>query len=125
MRKRNCDKLFDNIFWYTLYFLPVIFIFGIYFSVYRDTGTLPAPIDILNTLVASGSGDFGMDMFSTILTEFAIEYFYVHNTNIPIVCALACMGHFIVVYIFHLFVDFLLFIPRLCHKWMNTLTQGD
>lgn len=32
---------------------------------------------------------------------------------------------FIGVYLMHLFVDFLLFIPRLCHKWLKEFTQGD
>lgn len=32
---------------------------------------------------------------------------------------------FIGVYLMHLFVDFILFIPRLCHKWLKGFTQGD
>lgn len=32
---------------------------------------------------------------------------------------------FIGVYLMHLFVDFILFIPRLCHKWLKEFTQGD
>ena len=33
--------------------------------------------------------------------------------------------YYICVYLLHLLVDFVIFIPRLAHKWLNHFTQGD
>lgn len=35
------------------------------------------------------------------------------------------MSYFISVFIIHLFVDFILFIPRLAHKWLTKLYGGN
>jgi len=33
--------------------------------------------------------------------------------------------YYICVYILHLLVDIVIFIPKIAHKWLNTFTQGD
>lgn len=126
MRKRNCAKLFDNIFWYTLYLLPVILLIGYYFSIYHDTG---APPDLITVVLSFFGGVDGV-LAPSIITNNLIEMLYFFYEGIQVgngieLFAILCMGYFVLVYLFHLFVDFLLFIPRLAHKWMNDFTQGD
>lgn len=35
------------------------------------------------------------------------------------------MSYFVCVYLIHIFIDFLLFIPKIAHKWLNKLYGGD
>lgn len=128
MRKRNCDNLFDNIFWYTLYLLPVIVFIGNYFSIYHDTGSTPDTMTVILSLFGGFDGELSSNL---IMDSFVDVFYYFYDPSARSVGSyiefftLLCMAHFILVYIFHLFVDFLLFIPRLAHKWMNSFTQGD
>lgn len=120
MRKRNVKFLADIIFWYLLYFLPVICYLLYLFAEPAcgtqivDLGTFFDNIGIVlvqdNVVSVSLRSIFGVDgILPFFATDFAIDIF----------------SWFICVYITHLAVDFLLFIPRLAHKYMDKFTQGD
>lgn len=122
MRKRNCDKWFDNLFWYTLYALP--FLSYLFY-------------------IISGGGALEEDFYATLhFAEFLDNAsFFVNN---PVFDALSnALGYgegvvslipqsvvavcswFVSVFMVHLCVDFILFIPRLAHKWLKKGYQED
>lgn len=45
--------------------------------------------------------------------------------NSGLVPIIAFMAWFVGTYLMHLLVDFILFIPRLCHKFMNKFTRSE
>ena len=111
MRKKTIKFVADTLFWYLLYFLPVLA-----FLLYIWNGT-------------------GVDLsFSTFLTTIGLDVF-VDNVIIDTMVSLfgpqgvlplfngntvfIIFGWYISVYLVHLTVDFLLFIPRYAHKLMN------
>ncbi len=55
------------------------------------------------------------------------EVFYLFGIcDYPLVDLLSsCFAWFVYMHIIHVFVDFIVFIPRLCHKWMGKATQED
>lgn len=70
---------------------------------------------------------FGFDLSNTFVYE-CISGAFGHSGVFPLFGndnVLFVFVWFIDTYIAHLFVDFILFIPRLCHKWMKAFTQGD
>lgn len=139
MRKRNCDKLFDNILWYTIYLFPIIYALVVSYSSLRS-------FTYADWLAVDGNsiGYSDMAFWSNLLHVCKVmgvndgSFFTVVFTtfgNIPLGFNLPMFGssssicyylsYFCSVYILHLVVDFLLFIPRLCHKWMNAFTRSD
>lgn len=135
MRKRTVKNLFDNIMWYTIYLLPILVglisaislcggdWYAVWMEVDGDSTTAPGvaffiqgaqrvceefQFDIAYTPLVDCFDRIG-DVFIPFNASFLVLYF----------------GYFISVYIAHLFVDFVLFIPRLCHKWMNAFTNAE
>ena len=115
MRKRTINHLADTVFWYLIYFLPVIF----YLIAEPSSGG-----SIVNFISFFADSGFGIvtdnliistlrDIFSTGGT------FPLFNTDLPYIV----FTWFVGTYIIHLCVDFLLFIPRIAHKWMKDLTE--
>ena len=120
MRKRTVSHIADTIFWYILYFLPVL-AYLLYLIAEPSGGTTLVAFDNFfssiglsmvtdNIIVNSLSDIFGT---SGIMPLF--------SSDIPFII----FAWFIGVYLIHLCVDFLLFIPRLAHKWMKKCTGGD
>lgn len=120
MRKKTVNHLADTIFWYLIYFLPVI-CYLLYMLVEPGTGSTVLAFNAFfdsigigfvsdNVVVSSLKSIFGA---SGVLPLFATETPFI------------IFGWFICTFIAHLAVDFLLFIPRLCHKYMNKFTQGE
>ena len=114
MRKKTLKCLFDNVMWYLIYLLPLI-LMVIYWC---KTGAITmagamtdAGLDVINTnpVYTSLYGIFGTGGVFPIFTQPDILIYF---------------SYFVCVYIVHLAVDFLLFIPRLCHKWMSAF-GGD
>lgn len=110
MRKRSISFLFDNVLWYFLYLLPLIMLVVLAFvsnkavslaSVFRLLGLNIATDSIVYTTLVSICGSAG------ILPLFG-------SSDVLVYCT-----YFINVFIVHLLVDFVLFIPRLAHKWMQ------
>ena len=135
MRKRNIKKLADTIFWYVVYLLPIIltviqsigifgnFNFDNWEYIYASTSVSDYDCMYLleHNLIALGSASGGMiyDTFTAIFGNGGI---------LPIIYQPAIFGFsqwVVATMLIHLCVDFILFIPRLAHKWMDTLTKED
>ena len=117
MRKRSISHFFDTLMWYLLYLLPIIV-----FLVALTSMTLPdlcafvsrSPISaIRDTFVFSALDKlFGTDGLLPMFTGSANVFILYYST------------YFVYVMLLHLFVDFLVFIPRLAHKWLEHFTGG-
>lgn len=114
MRKRNFDHVIDTLFWYFIYLSPLLFYLvmlwhGSAVDIFTWFGTLG--FDVSNSLV-----------YTTLQQIFgASGVLPLFGSSAPF----AVVSWFINCMIIHLAVDFLLFIPRLCHKFMGSFTQND
>lgn len=144
MRKRTIKYTADTIFWYVIYFLPIILLLISFIQGIRNEAFAQAFID-------SETGQFSFSfLIQNMLTgskTFFSTFIYANSVN-PIYTTLVSLfasrdtglrllsdtngasligffTYYVSVYIIHLAVDFLLFIPKLCHKWMNAFTRGD
>ena len=122
MRKRTIANLVDSFFWLLVAILPIVLYLITCFS-YKLTNATESVVAFLPFMKSIGLVDSGLiykslsDLFgsSGILPLFSAE-----NNAI-----LVFLSYFVSVQIVHLAVDFLLFIPRLAHKYMNTFTQNE
>lgn len=110
MRKRNISFLFDHVMWYIVYLLPLLIMLIFNVGSIADTFTHiginlaqnnPIYVAILDIFGANGVVPLFMD-------DGAIMY----------------VAYFATCVIVHLCVDFLLFIPRLAHKWVDMFNEG-
>ena len=120
MRKRVVSHVADTVFWYLLYFLPVL-AYLLFLIAEPASGT--AVIDFMTFFESLGLG-FVSDnvIISSLSCIFGTDgVFPIFSTDVPFVI----FTWFIGTYILHLAVDFILFIPRFAHKWLNKLTNGE
>lgn len=118
MRKRTINSIADTGMWYLIYLLPLLVLL---------VALINTPIaDVWQFVENSGFARFSdtiiFKSLSDIFGESGILPLFTGNTN---VFFLYYATYFVCVMICHLCVDFLLFIPRLAHKWLNKFTQGD
>lgn len=120
MRKRTINHLADTIFWYAIYFLPVVF-YVFYLIAEPSSGG-----SVVNFLLYFNDVGFGIVTDNIIVTTLRDIFgiggiFPLFSTDLPFIVFTWFVGS----YIIHLAVDFLLFIPRLAHKYIKYFTQGD
>lgn len=115
MRGRNIKYFFDTFMWYLLYLLPL---FLLVFAVFR-TGTIPSLSSVFTDL---GVTIFNDNVILTCLTDIfgASGVFPLFNSDGVLVYA----TYFICVYLVHLAVDFLIFIPRLFENIADKFTKN-
>jgi hypothetical protein len=120
MRKKTINNLFDYVLWYLVYLLPLIvwliilarnnfnadYTLGYVFSncglgIVTNNPITTALFDLFGT---------GADAVLPLFSSPDIIYFFTWFAG----CVIA-----------HLLVDFLLFIPRLAHKWMHGFIKDD
>lgn len=121
MRKRNIACLADTIFWYLIYLLPII----AYLLCLSNEGFFGFTDTVNFSEFLLTFTDLNL---SNPVADFIYKIFGAEQGLIPIFNdsdVLVIFTWFIYVYLLHLMVDFILFIPRLCHKWMKAFTQGD
>lgn len=115
MRKKTFNHSVDTIFWYLLYLMPLIFMainfihnqvvsFDTFFNVLGIT------IDTNNIVYTSLINLFGIGGILPLFTDNGIFIY---------------LTYFIFVFIMHLAVDFILFVPRLAHKFLNIFTHKE
>lgn len=123
MRKRTINYFADTIFWYLLYFLPVL---GFLLYMLISPGANDSSTTIVSLYSYLNFSGFnvleGTFIFNTLNSLFGINGVFSLFQSIEIFILLSW---FVDCYIVHLAIDFILFIPRLCHKWMKTFTQGE
>lgn len=120
----------DSLFWWIIRLLPLIFIVLMFWGIARN-GTVENYSDgsvytrfsyVFRTWAYGWEG-------SPIYRALKIVFCGV-NAPLPITATadsdlLLYFTYLINVELIHIMVDFLLFIPRLCHKWMSVWTQRD
>lgn len=121
MRQRTIKNIADRLFWLVVALLPVLIYLGTFLS-YRFASvseTLPSFAEFM--------ANFGVSQTSIVFTSMSdlfgadgILPLFANNNAI-----LLYMAYFVSVEIVHLAVDFLVFIPRLAHKWMEKLTMNE
>ena len=121
MRKRTMTNLADHVFWLLVALLPLVLYVVQFFAYELTTVTTFTPFDTFMTT-------FGVSTSSVVYTSLA-DLFGANGT-LPLFSGsssapILFLSYFVAVEIIHLAVDFLLFIPRLCHKYMEKFTQGD
>lgn len=123
MRKKTVKFTADTIFWYLVYLLPVItyilYVFGT-----TKAGVLP------NAIISFGNwlGRCGLNVWSGNIVSTSLNSIFGSGGIMPFISELGIFdffAYFVLVYLCHILVDFILFIPRLCHKWMNKFTGGE
>lgn len=117
MRKKTVNHLADTIFWYVVYFLPIIIYLLIFYRQGATNITFEAIFDAYglgitenNIIVTTLNSIFGANGILPLFKDIGIIYMLAWFSS--------CL-------IIHLAIDVLLFIVRLAHKWINTYTQGD
>lgn len=116
MRKRNFSFCLDNFFWYVIYFMPIIF----YCFAFLSHVYTPPAFDVFFEFI-------GVDVATTQTYGVLLDIFGTSGV-MPLFDSpeiFTVLAWFINCVIVHLAVDFLLFIPRLAHKWLGALTQND
>lgn len=116
MREKTQKNLFDNIMWYGLYLLPLL----LWLLVSYQTGEFVT----LSTAMSS----MGLEIFTDNQILTTLSDIFATTGILPLFASadiILYMSYFISVFLIHLFVDFILFIPRLAHKWLNKLYGGD
>lgn len=120
MRKRTINNLADTIFWYLIYMLPVVG-YLLYLIAEPSSGTSLVSFSSFFTNVGIGfvSDNIVVNTLKDIFGAGGVLPLFATDTPFII------FGWFVCTYITHLAVDFLLFIPRLAHKWMNKFTREE
>lgn len=122
MRKRTIKCVADTALWYVLYFLPVI-AYGLFLFIHPSgTGTVN-PISFEDFLKDVGFTIVLNNPIYTVLSDLfgvngLLPFF---NSNAPFII----VGWYVGMVLFHLAVDFVLFIPKLAQKWLCKLYGGD
>lgn len=116
MREKTQKNLFDNVMWYLLYLLPIV----IWVVVSFRSGQIIS--------LTSAMHSMGLEVFADNQVYTSLSSIFATDGILPLFAnsdVIIYMSYFISVFLVHLFVDFILFIPRLAHKWLNKLYGGD
>lgn len=119
LRKRTISNLADQIFWLLVALMPLV-LYGIQFLAYELTAVssdLPTFLEYMQ--------NFGLSTTSVCYT--ALQELFGSTGVLPLFASgdnavVLFLSYFVTVQIVHLSVDFLLFIPRLSHKWLEKIT---
>lgn len=101
--------------WYCLYLLPV----AIFVGVSIKTGQFSTLEACFNSI--------GLNVLTDNIVLTTLYDLFGAGGVLPLFSSpdmLIYFAYFVSVYLMHLCVDFILFIPRLCHKWLKEFTSG-
>lgn len=114
MKKKTILTLADTIFWYLVYMLPVI----VYLLNIFPNGAVSFDTLLSSTGFNIVTSNIVTTTFNSIFATGGIMPLFALNSPMIII-----ISWFIFAVILHLMADFILFIPRLAHKWMNKFTR--
>ena len=120
MRKKTVNHLADTIFWYVLYFFPVI-CYLVFLFVHPGSISTVSPINFIQYLE-----DIGLTLATDNIIVTTLSGFFGVNGTLPFFSTDALfiiLAWFVGSYLAHLAIDFVLLLPRLCHKWFNSFTK--
>ena len=115
MRKKTINYFYDNAMWYVIYLLPLVLFIG--FSI--KTGQFSTLEACFNSI--------GLNVFTDNVVLVSLTDIFGVGGVLPLFTSpdiLIYFTYFVSVYLMHLCVDFLLFIPRMAHKWLKSFTSG-
>lgn len=118
MRKRTIKYGLDKLFWYAIYMLPLI-AYVIYL--------LKGGYEVIPSL-STAMSNFGFEMLQTSDLFVALHGVFGSGGAVPLFASpdiILYMTYFISMWLLHLAVDFLLFIPKIACKWLDKLYGGD
>ena len=110
MRKKSISHFFDTVFWYILYTLPL---FTFLISSFRSSTIVTLSECMTN---------FGLGVSSSSVVYTTLSELFGASGVLPLFAStdvLFFATYFINVMLLHVIVDVLLFIIRLCHKWLD------
>lgn len=119
MKKKTISYVADTVFWYLLYFFPVI-AYLLFLIAEPSSGTAVINLyEFFNSLGINflGTGNVFLSALNQMFGVTGILPLF--NSELPFYFFV----WFASTYLIHLVIDFLLFIPRLAHKWMNYFTK--
>ena len=120
MRKKTINHLADTIFWYLIYFLPVI-CYLLFLIAEPSSGGVAVNMETFFNSI-------GISLTNDNIVLATLSQIFGSNGILPLfgsTVPLVILSWFVSVYLAHLLVDILLFIPRLFHKYEKSFTQGD
>ena len=122
MRKRTIANLVDSVFWFLVSILPLALylITCLSYKLQSATDSLTAFLPFMKNLGLMDSGIIYNSLSDLFGSSGILPLFSADNNAI-----LLFLSYFVSVQIVHLAVDFLLFIPRIGHKYMNNFTQNE
>lgn len=124
MRKRNIKYLFEKLMWGIIMFMPVIAFLLTCIKTEIGTQTIQQTTVSFNYYMANAwSSEYGIGEIQNVINSFVDM---ITNNNASAYSGFTwLMAWIVLVEIIHLAVDFLVFIPRLCHKFMDKFCEGE
>lgn len=120
MRKRTVNHVADTIFWYVIYFLPIM-AYLIYLVALNGTAPMSIGAFFEDIVYSVFPGNPVSTALQSIFGESGVLPFFESGFT----WILDFFAWFVGVYLCHLAVDFLLFIPRIAHKYMKKFTNSE
>lgn len=119
MRKKTVTHSVKTIFWWIVYCLPLItYLFILWGNARNGIDDIMSFDTVMANYYDVAQGIISDPLYSIFGDVGILPLF--NNYGIFIF-----MEWFIGAYLLHLAVDFILFIPRLCHKFMNKFTRSE
>lgn len=122
MRKKTLSRIVDSVFWLIIALLPVIF-FVVQPLAYELTTTaevLPSFSDVMATFGMDNSNIIYTSLMDIFGTDGILPFFGTSSSAVVLY-----LSYFVIVQLLHVFIDFVLFIPRLSHKWLGKITNTE
>ena len=116
MRKKTISCLCDSIFWHLIYLLPLLLIA----LTLLQTGTIVNLSTAFQTL--------GLDIITTNPVYTTLTNLFGASGVVPLfngTAILEFLTYFVSVYLLHMAIDFLLFIPRFAMNCLDSLYGGE
>lgn len=114
MRKRSMLNLADTLFWYLIYLLPVLMY--LINAVNHDVTTFESFMTTILGFVFTSDNIIYTALIALLGTDGILPLF---TSQAP----LLMVTWFASMVLVHLFIDFIVFIPRLCHKWLGKVSS--
>ena len=115
MRKKTIYQIADKLFWFIVMSLPLLV-----WMISANNG---------NGNFASVMAELGISSDNIVYSTLDALFGSSENSIIHLFTSgsttMLFFTYFIIIELVHLFVDFIVFIPRLAHKWMSKFTRSE
>lgn len=116
MRKRSINNFFESLLWYSVYLLPIVMFF-VLTVVMKKPFAFSEIFELIGLNIASESVVYtalvGVCGFDGVFPMFVSSDILIYFT------------YLIYIFVIRLLVEFIIFIPKLSHKWLLRFTGGD